>query len=103
MKVSDLVRRVDELIVSGKQVQATRYREGDDYIYNHYVSDGLMTGFRSACLSFIERVFGKDHSHYEQFTTKQVITFMTTQNVQLPFLKRFAVNYKEDGSFKSKA
>jgi HEPN domain-containing protein len=70
MKVSDLVRRVDELIVSGKQVQATRYREGDDYIYNHYVSDGSMTGFRSACLSFIERVFGKDHSHYEQFTTK---------------------------------
>lgn len=70
MRIADLVRRVDELIALGKQVQATQYREGDEYVDYYYVRDGSMTGFRSACLSFIERVFGRDHSHYSQFIAK---------------------------------
>lgn len=69
MRISDLVRRVDELIAIGRKVQATRYSEGVRFPVQH-VKDAAMTGFRSACLSFIERVYGKDHSHFLQFTSK---------------------------------
>lgn len=68
MNTSDLVRRVDELIAMGKTVQQTRYTE--DHYPVQYVKDAAMTGFRTACLSFIERVYGKAHSHFHQFTIK---------------------------------
>jgi hypothetical protein len=69
MKIKDLVRRVDELISAGKEVQKTRYIEGDRFAVEH-VKDSAMTGFRTACLSFIERVYGRDHTHFNQFTIK---------------------------------
>lgn len=70
MKITDLVRRVDELIAAGKEVQGTQYTEGRERFQVLHVKDAAMTGFRAACLSFIERVYGKDHSHFVQFTTK---------------------------------
>lgn len=69
MKIADLVRRVDELIEMGKTVLSTQYSDGERYAIR-YVKDAPMAGFRSACLSFIERVYGKTHSHFEQFVTK---------------------------------
>lgn len=66
MKISDLIRRVDELIKMGATVQATRYSEGQSYPV-FYVKDAAMAGFRTACLSFIERVYGKDQIHFSQF------------------------------------
>lgn len=67
MKISDLVRRVDDLIKLGNAVMATRYSDGYEYPVE-YVQDASMSGFRSACLSFIERVYGKAHTHFDQFT-----------------------------------
>ena len=69
MKLSDLIRRVDELIQMGAGVQTTRYSDGFDHSIP-CVKDGAMAGFRTACLSFIERVYGKEQIHFAQFMTR---------------------------------
>ena len=74
MKLSDIVRRVDELLEQGEGVMQSQSTEtihlgtGQRPSVIHHVRAPLMVGFRSACLSFIERVYGKDHSHYSVFT-----------------------------------
>jgi hypothetical protein len=69
MKLADLLKRLDELLDHGQKVLATRYSEGERYPVSH-VKDAPMAGFRSAALSFIERVFGREHPHFQQFTEK---------------------------------
>lgn len=63
MKVDDLVKRVDQLITMGQEVLATRRHMdwGGDFI-----DSGLMGGFRSASLSFIERIYGSNHPHFSE-------------------------------------
>lgn len=63
MKVDDLVKRVDQLIIMGQEVLATRRHMdwGGDFI-----DSGLMGGFRSASLSFIERIYGSSHPHFSE-------------------------------------
>ena len=36
-------------------------------MYGEWVDEGKFRGFRSAVLSFIERVYGVEHSHYKEF------------------------------------
>jgi len=64
MKLDAIVARADQLIVIGQQVVATRHSSG-------YGSDGVesapMKGFRAAALSFIDRVYGRDHPHFAEF------------------------------------
>lgn len=60
-----LLKRVDELMEQGKLVLATRRRDSNGYV--EYLDAGRMRGFRSAVLSFIERVYGVGHSHYKEF------------------------------------
>ena len=74
MKLADLLKRIDELLDHGQQVLSTRYSEGTRFPVVH-VKDAPMTGFRSASLSFIERVFGRDHPHFQQFTEKTENSF----------------------------
>ena len=62
MKVDDLVNRVDELLSMGQEVLASRRRSD----WGEYVDSGLMSGFRSASLSFIERVYGSVHPHFSE-------------------------------------
>ena len=64
MRVSDLVKRVDELIEHGMRVLGTRYRE-DEYV--EHVDSAAIKGFRSASLSFIDRVNGSKHPHFLEF------------------------------------
>lgn len=66
MKLGDLLKRVDELLAHGDAVLGTRYSERGSYDVR-YVKAAQMAGFRSAALSFIERVYGTSHSHYNQF------------------------------------
>jgi RiboL-PSP-HEPN len=58
-----LLVRIDQLILQGTSVLATHHapEEGWDF-----VDAGKMQGFRSALLSFIERVHGKEHSFYTE-------------------------------------
>jgi hypothetical protein len=56
---------VSQLIDQGKGVLATSHRIDE---YEEFVDSGKIKGFRSAALSFIERVYGKDHTHYKEFS-----------------------------------
>jgi len=64
MNISDLIRRVDQLISQGETVLQTRRSVGPHHVI---VDSGKMAGFRSASLSFIERIYGKDHPHFTEY------------------------------------
>ena len=63
MNVKDLTKRVDELIEQGEQVLLTR----TTYDEIEYIDSSSLKGFRSAVLSFIDRVYKKSHPHYTEF------------------------------------
>jgi hypothetical protein len=63
MNVNDLIKRVEQLIDLGKGVLATRHW-GEDH---ERVDWGKAHGFRSGVLSFVERVYDPQHSHYKEF------------------------------------
>jgi hypothetical protein len=64
MNLNNLMSRVDELIQLGNDVLATRkqYQHGLESI-----NEAKNRGFRSASLSFIERIYGNKHPHYQEF------------------------------------
>ncbi|RRV23006.1 hypothetical protein EGJ23_19165 [Pseudomonas sp. o96-267] len=64
MKLDVIVARADELIVMGQQVVATRRSSGYG---SDVVESAPMKGFRAAVLSFIDRVYGRDHPHFSEF------------------------------------
>lgn len=66
MNISDLVIRADELLALGDQALATRYSTSGEFNIN-YVKESNMAGFKSAVLSFIDRVFGSNHPHFKEF------------------------------------
>jgi len=70
MQLTDLVRRIDEIIELGEQALATRYTQGGMAGIFAYVMPAPMAGFRAAALSFIDRVYGPSHSHFIQFTDR---------------------------------
>lgn len=59
-----LFQRVDELIDTAGAVLATRWC----YDILQYVDTGAMRGFRTASLSFIQRVYDDKHPHYVEFS-----------------------------------
>lgn len=65
MNISDLIKRVDQLIELGNAVLATRHKVAR---MSEFVDSGKFRGFRSGVLSFIERVYGAKHSHYQEFS-----------------------------------
>lgn len=67
MDLKDLSVRVSQLIDMGQQVLSTRYRIQHDT--REWVDTGKIKGFRSASLSFIERLYDKAHSYYIEFYT----------------------------------
>ena len=69
MHITDLVKRADDLLEMGSAVMATAYSTGGQYNVN-YVNAATLAGFRAAVLSFIERVYGRDHSHFAQFSSR---------------------------------
>jgi len=63
MSLDAVVIRADQLIALGQQVVATRKRNE----YSESVDGALMKGFRAAALSFIDRVYGREHPHFAEF------------------------------------
>jgi uncharacterized protein (DUF2164 family) len=61
--VQRLIERVDQLLQQGKKVLTTR-KDGD---FVAYVDHGQLIGFRSAALSFIQRIYGEKHPHFGEF------------------------------------
>jgi len=86
MKVTDLVRRVDELIEHGQAVMKTGYSTGGQYNVD-YVKEPAIAGFRSASLSFIERVYGDGHPHFKQFTEQTENHYRSSAEKAIEILK----------------
>lgn len=63
MKLEDLVKRIDELIGMADKVLATKKHQD----YGWEVDYSVFHAFRSAVLSFLERVFGAKHVYYKEF------------------------------------
>jgi hypothetical protein len=64
MTTEKLLQRVDELIEMGNAVVRTRHRTH----LGEQVDGGSMRGFRSASLSFVQRVYGEQHPHYKELS-----------------------------------
>lgn len=84
MTIDDLVVRVDELIQQGETVGRTLTHSQRGY---SLVDTGAMKGFRSAALSFIERVYDKEHSHYLEFHKETNGTDKQDSEVGIAILK----------------
>jgi len=84
MMKEKLLQRVDELIEMGNGVLRTRHRDSDSGGENEWtatfeprprrpvsgpewVDDGRMREFRTASLSFMHRVYGEKHPHFQEF------------------------------------
>ena len=65
-----LLKRVDELIKQGEMVLGTRSRSSNIHIKGEYVDNGLFAGFRTACLSFLQKLFSSNHIYYSEFNKK---------------------------------
>lgn len=61
-----LLNRLEQVKYLGKATLATVSSDGYG---GRYVDSGKANGFKAASLSFIERVYGKDHSYYDSFNT----------------------------------
>jgi len=64
MKLDELIKRVDELLLQEAYVRKTKTI---DSIGNESVDYAQLRGLRTAALSFIERIFGDTHPYYIEF------------------------------------
>ncbi|MBN1517370.1 hypothetical protein JXA32_12475 [Candidatus Sumerlaeota bacterium] len=68
-----LIQRVEELIEQGKKVTEAWFthkiegRPGGRIYTAKFVEAGKLMGFKTAALSFIERVYGSTHPHFNEF------------------------------------
>jgi hypothetical protein len=66
MNIDNLVRRVDELIVMGTGVLATRSGKGASEVVN----SAAIRKFHTAMIPVIEEVYGYSHSLSKEFATE---------------------------------
>lgn len=62
-----LLKRVDELIQQGQDVLGTKHSDSYEF---EFVDNGLFAGFRTACLSFLQKLFTSNHIYYSEFNEK---------------------------------
>lgn len=60
-----LLSRLEQVKAMGNSALATKRSSG----WGEFVDSGKANGFKSASLSFIEKIYGKNHSYYESFTS----------------------------------
>ena len=77
MKIEDIRARVNDLITLAGNVLATQHRGNDADLLN----TEAFAEFRTLSLSFLERVFGKEHPFYRDFDrqVKDISRYMTEQ------------------------
>ena len=61
-----LLKRLDQVRKLGEVALGTRRTTSG---WGEFVDSDKTTGFKSASLSFIERIYGKDHSYYTSFNS----------------------------------
>lgn len=65
MDVNNLANRADQLIDLGQGVLKTSHRI--DSTSRMWIDGGKINGFRAASLSYIEMLYGREHSYYTEF------------------------------------
>jgi hypothetical protein len=93
MTTEDLLKRIDELIAMGNAVYQTNRQRGSNMVYT--VDNGMFCGFRSACLSFLERVFGPNHVHTKEFSqhVKQPLPSHATAGTNILQVARYEIEH----------
>jgi len=86
MNKEELTVRVDHLIAKGRAALATTH---DTKSNSGVVNPDLYIGFRSACLSFIARLFSNDHPYFGEFeaTLSPGITYASRINCGIQILQ----------------
>jgi hypothetical protein len=84
MKLSDLVRRIDELIAHGNEVLKTRYRTDQ---HAEWVTFDGMAGFRAASLSFITNLYDSEHPYFGEFFNNTNSSLATAAEKGIAILK----------------
>jgi len=69
MRLTDFVKRADEILALGNTAMATR-RSNE---YGEWVDEGAFAAFRSASLSFVANVFGQKHPYYTDFAERAIV------------------------------
>lgn len=83
MNIKDLSKRADELIEQGEKVLLTK----EVYDETEYIDSSSIKGFRSAVLSFIDRIYKKDHPHYTEFDSSTNGFYVENVNSGIAILK----------------
>ena len=73
MTTDEILKRIDELINLGNEVLKTEIPK--DQFRAASVNNGEFRGFRSASLSFLERVFGANQTYYKEFINHVTINY----------------------------
>jgi len=85
MTTDDLLKRIDELIVMGNSVLLTR--RSHEMAMGSWVDNGKFCGFRSASLSFLNRVFGPNHIHTREFSERVKDNYPTNAEAGINILQ----------------
>jgi len=83
LNIKDLSKRADELIEQGEKVLLTK----EVYDETEYIDSSSIKGFRSAVLSFIDRIYKKDHPHYTEFDSSTNGFYVENVNSGIAILK----------------
>jgi hypothetical protein len=84
MKLEDLIQRADELIELGKTLSKSAKPA---YMGGCMVDTEGFAEFRTASLSFINRVFGSESPSYQEFDTKVIDYYDVYVNSGVGILK----------------
>ncbi len=77
--------KVQKLIQLGNRLYNNLYIE-DNYS-DGYVNNGDFAGFKTLCLSFIEKIYGKNHTYFKEFKTASNDTYKSNIDESLSILK----------------
>ena len=71
MQIKDLSNRIQQILDQSSKVLLTRHYRNS----LNYVNADSLAGVRASALSFIDMVYGKNHSHYSEFDSATKIHY----------------------------
>lgn len=95
MNIDDIIKRIDELIEEGGRVLKT----GKTDVDLPFVDNGAMKGFRAGSLSFIEKIYGLNHTYFSEFDKNTIRTKPLDAERGLGILKAIRTEIAGGGLF----
>ncbi|MDD2736994.1 MAG: hypothetical protein PHF56_23925 [Desulfuromonadaceae bacterium] len=100
MKLADIIKRVEELIKDGQQVVLTAKAWSSGR--GSSVDSPMSHAFRTACLSFILKVYGNMHPFYKQFDQYVVGSDPTATKTGIALLQAMKTEFEGGWIFSTK-